>query len=254
MATRNLWSPTLALSVLLFGVMTAGGLAQECSQKTLNGRFGFVTQGTVLVTSPQLPLASVGVVTFDGEGNFTGTYSQSIGGATATGLKIEGTYQVHADCTLSATLSIPNVAHRVGVITGAGMQQEIHLIITDPNTVSSITYKKTPQGECSLRTLKGEYGLFGAGTFFAPGASLAAQVGVLTFDGAGSFFGDDTTNMAGTVTADSPFTGTYTVNSDCSASIVFNTVHGIVHEDGVITGAGEFQEFNGTLPMQARFS
>jgi hypothetical protein len=44
---------------------------------------------------------------------------------------------------------------------------------------------------------------------------------------------------------DAPFTGTYTVNRDCTASAVIDTVVGILHEDGVITGEGENKEWRG---------
>ena len=105
---------------------------RECSLRTLHGRYGIFVQGTVLAVPsvhPALPFVVSGIFTYDGEGNVSGTYNQSVGGGISTGAAA-GTYQVNPDCTYSAELTLPDnsVVHRVGTITGEGMLQEIHIL------------------------------------------------------------------------------------------------------------------------------
>jgi len=45
-----------------------------------------------------------------------------------------------------------------------------------------------------------------------------AEIGIVTFDGAGNFTGKDTYNVAGVV-ARGTLTGTYVVNADCTGSL-----------------------------------
>lgn len=76
------------------------------------------------------------------------------------------------------------------------------------------------QGGCSLASLKGNYGFTSAG-FSATSTHGTAQfpvaaVGVVTFDGAGNATGSFTASFNGKANPESPYTGTYTMNSDCS--------------------------------------
>jgi hypothetical protein len=227
---------------------------RECSLRTLHGRYGIFVQGTVLATSgpsahPAFPFVVSGVFTYDGEGNVSGTYNQSVGGGILTGQTADGTYQVNPDCTYSAQFGPPGgpFAHRVGTITGEGMQQEIHILYTDPPSVAFGTLKKIRERPCSLKTLKGAYALFGQGTIFppAPASPLAdATAGILTFDGEGNFSGEDTANINGT-SAPVTFTGTYAVTPDCAVSADIYTSNGRhLTEAGSITGEGEFKELH----------
>ena len=197
---------------------------------------------------PALPFVVSGIFTYDGEGNVSGTYNQSVGGGISTG-DGRGTYQVNPDCTYSAELTLPDgsVAHRVGTITGEGMLQEIHILYTDPPSVAFGTLKKIRERPCSLKTLKGPYALFGQGTIVppAPASPLAdATAGILTFDGEGNFSGEDTANINGT-SAPVTFTGTYVVTPDCAVSAdIYASSGRHLTEAGSITGEGEFKELH----------
>ncbi len=262
MFTRKPGWSSLLVAALFLGLTTVAtitaaqdrdsdpGRPRECSLKTLQGRFGYFAQGTVLAVPsvhPALPLVVSGIFTYDGEGNVSGTYNQSVGGGISTGLTAEGTYLVKSDCTYSAQLNTPNgVVHRVGTITGEGMRQEIHVLFTDPSSVAYATLKKTPEW-CSLETLKGAYALFGQGTILppAPASPLSdATAGRLTFDGEGNFSGDDTANINGTSTAVT-FYGTYAVTPECavSAHIIASNGH-VLDEEGSITGEGDSKEIH----------
>ncbi len=76
------------------------------------------------------------------------------------------------------------------------------------------------QSGCSLASLKGTYGFTSTG-LSANGTHGTAQfpadaVGVVTFDGAGNASGSFTASFNGKANPETPYTGTYTVNSDCS--------------------------------------
>ena len=175
----------------------------------------------------------------------------TVGGQITPGTA-EGTYQVNPDCTYSAELTLPNgsVAHRVGTITGEGMEQEIHILYTDPSSVAFGTLKKTPRGECSVKTLKGDYALFGEGLIFVSATSSVprATAGLLTFDGEGNFEGAATGNTNGGITQ-AGFTGTYTVTPDCEVSAEIDVTSGpntgvVIHEVGSVTGERESREIH----------
>jgi hypothetical protein len=96
------------------------------------------------------------------------------------------------------------------------------------------------QSGCSLSTLKGNYGFSDSG-FSATGTHGTAQfavaaVGVVTFDGAGNASGSYTASFNGKANADTPFTGIYTVNSDCSG--LLTSTDGADNFAFVIVGGG----------------
>lgn len=258
MVTRRICWSLLVVglgSSLLIGVMAAKA-SSNCSLATLNGTYGFIGQGTILAQLPGLPpppfpTAGSGIATYDGNGNFSVKATQSLNGAISTGTGT-GTYTVNPDCTYSDVLTVSGgpTFHEVGTITGQGIFQELHIIDIDPWFINVLTLKKTPSGRCSLATLKGGYALFGQG-MVVPGPPTppfpVAHSGIVGFDGKGSFSGGETSNSSG-VFVPSTFTGTYTVNPDCTVSAVINFSDGsVLHEAGTITGVGPFQEVHNII-------
>jgi hypothetical protein len=73
-------------------------------------------------------------------------------------------------------------------------------------------------GRCSLHTLKGDYGLIGSGVRgLGPGASESfATVSMVTYDGEGRFTAMGVSHGQTTGVRNSPATGTYYVNPDCT--------------------------------------
>ncbi len=103
---------------------------------------------------------------------------------------------------------------------------------------------------CSLATIRGNYVEFAQGTIlvqipgFPPPPVLFAEVGSLTADGAGNFSGKLTASVNGEI-ASVTYTGTYTVNPDCTYSDVVSLSSGLVaHDEGPISGGGAFQEIH----------
>ena len=174
MVTRKLARSLLLLGLLfpvLIGVTTVTASPGNCSLATLKGKYGSLEQGTVVVDlgapfpPPPWPVALTAIDTYDGKGNLSGTYWANFGGIPVSG-PFTGTYIVNPDCTYSDTITPEgeSPSHRVGTITGEGIDQELQTIYTDAWLVAFGTAKKTLPWGCSLRTLKGTYEVFGQGT------------------------------------------------------------------------------------------
>ena len=73
---------------------------------------------------------------------------------------------------------------------------------------------------CSVTTVQGTYSFVTTGTL--DGAPFAS-VGRVTFDGKGNSQGSGTISNNGVIFRDVPFTGTYTVNPDCTGSSTVST-------------------------------
>jgi hypothetical protein len=100
-------------------------------------------------------------------------------------------------------------------------------------------------GGCSVASLRGPYAVARQGTLVSsilglPAPAPYAEVALAHFDGAGAFSGKATVNIGGAVLNDTPFTGTYTVSSDCTGSLTVNASVGVtVHEAFIVIGGGQ---------------
>jgi hypothetical protein len=107
-------------------------------------------------------------------------------------------------------------------------------------------------GECSNRTLAGNWGYTITGTTFNNGPVLSgpfAAVGRQILDLKGNITGTQTANLNGNVFRQ-VLTGTYTVNSDCTgSSTVFLVPPGVTsHVDFVVVNGGTEMRIIGTDP------
>jgi hypothetical protein len=218
--------------------------APPCSLTTLKGSFGFHGNATVM-DSTGLQIFSTGLINFDGEGNLSGESTNSLNGWMNNSSTFTGIYTVNPDCTYSGqqTDETGTTLHFDGAISGSGMLQGSHFVLTDPGVVGSGSNNRISPGGCSLSTLKGSYALSGQGavTAFTPPA-LIAHTGIVTYDGKGNFVGHDTVTMNGTASLDT-FAGTYDISPNCTVTIeLISSGFGTIHELGRITGEGKSQE------------
>jgi len=103
----------IAVVLALMLLTIAPNLHAACSNESLHGTYGYFSQGFVSVTadiSPALflPQAQTGLVTFDGKGNSSGTYtinSTDPAGGVGRGT-FTGTYAINSDCTGMAEVLI----------------------------------------------------------------------------------------------------------------------------------------------------
>jgi hypothetical protein len=128
-------------SVFVLGIVSNVQAQAKCSDASLKGSFGVTSTGTIVGVGP---LAAVGVVTFDGEGNHTGFDDISINGTISRGT-FSGTYKVNPDCTGSDIENFEGgpTIQRNFVIVDNG--REIRFIVTNPgNAVTAVAKKQSP--------------------------------------------------------------------------------------------------------------
>jgi hypothetical protein len=119
--------------------------AQECSNVSLQGSFGYTSTGALLPVYAQHfagPFAEVGRQSFDGSGNTSASATLSANGNIQK-VTIQGTYTVNPDCTGSMMLHVSPLGvtvHVDFVIDSSGL--ELRAIGTDPGVVESRVYKK----------------------------------------------------------------------------------------------------------------
>ena len=115
---------------------------ESCSLETLKGGYGLTFHGLGTsgpVPAPIgafIPVAGVGTVTFDGNGNLSLSETVSFGGQVVP-LMTTGTYTVNPDCTGSLQTS---AAHVNFVIVHHG--KEIRAISTDQGHVATVNLEK----------------------------------------------------------------------------------------------------------------
>ena len=97
--------PAKAFAAISFFLLLATGLHAACTSATAAGTFGFTTTGTLILPTGPAPVAAVGVVSFDRDGNTTGSQDRSVGGVFAHETLI-GTLTVNRDCTISLVANV----------------------------------------------------------------------------------------------------------------------------------------------------
>lgn len=109
-----------------------------------------------------------------------------------------------------------------------------------------VVHAQDENSGCSLASLNGRYAIAGQGTVvaqlpgFPPPPAPQGEVAIVTLNGAGSFFGSATLNIGGLVLNSVAFTGSYTVNRDCTGTATVNTSLGLtLHNAIVVIGGGQ---------------
>lgn len=92
---------------------------------------------------------------------------------------------------------------------------------------------------CTNATLKGAYGFFVSATIL-PAGTPRSVLGVLTFDGKGTFTATLTFNTDGVISYPTD-TGPYKVNADCTGTLVTNGGTGTV-DIVIVDGGKEFYQ------------
>ncbi len=112
-----------------------------CTLATLTGSYGFATSSSFFSrtgTSRSLPSADVGVITFDGAGNFSISFTDSSNGVISQNITDTGTYAVNSDCTGTVTFTT-GVNFQTVIVSGG---KEILAIGTDPGSTIIVDVKK----------------------------------------------------------------------------------------------------------------
>jgi hypothetical protein len=94
----------------------------------------------------------------------------------------------------------------------------VMLSVLSVGSLLGLAVDSRAQGACSTTSLKGTFGLTCQGTF---GGEPAAEVGIATYDGKGNVSGRSTISVNGAITKGVEFSGTYTLQADCTGSATF---------------------------------
>lgn len=213
-------------SVFLLGA--AGLKAQSCTNATLTGTYGYLLEGNLVEEEEgedvYAPYADSGILTADGNGNFTGTGTESFTGTIEQGTTISGTYTVNSNCTGSATLnygsSIGTFNFSLVVLNGG---EGISFVDTDSGAIVSGAARQQ-QTNCILESLNGLYSFTIDGSYIDSEGGLdpLTDSGILTFNGTGGLSVFDTLSEAGTVTSNRSYSGSYHTHSNCTAQATFD--------------------------------
>jgi hypothetical protein len=132
----------LAVALFTCVLFTSSGTyaaAQGCSSKSLEGGYGFTVTGTNTALSLQFAIS--GRFVADGNGNFSGKATESVGGSVSQ-TPFTGRYEIQADCTGNALFQfssgITSLLSFVLVDNGA----EIYIMDQDDGTIETGTAKK----------------------------------------------------------------------------------------------------------------
>jgi len=238
---RSIMSAVVAVLLIILGLPRQAMSACANPNGTLNTTYGWLSDEGLLGGSngktPKIgdfvPFAQFGSLTFDGNGNVSGSHDTNLGGLLIPHVD-SGTYNVNSDCATGTIFLTSNGFMMSFVITSGG--QEIKYVSATTGGVNSGALRLVATTPCSVSTLSGySYGYAAHGLVIAGngngygrvgGYYPFADAGQISFQADGSLSGIDNVNFGGVVTPGLPIVGTYTVNVDCTGSTTM-TVGGV---------------------------
>ena len=240
----------LQVGVLVFvtSALAQSARAARFSEASLKGRYSYMlNKWTVDVGINQV--ANVGVMTFDGAGNMTGSATK-VGGGVAESGALSGTYTVNSNGTgmieVTSTLFNPPTIQLGFVLNSAAagvahgfqfMQTENHNNVVISGTA---LLQSTIPWTYNVASVRGSFSFLFNSWSADPGFDERGGIGILTFDGKGNLKGSFTSLDNGVYTP-LTFTGTYAVKADgsCSASLLLSN-GATVELAGALNSVGPF--------------
>jgi len=143
----------LSCLIILASLLVSSAPAQTCGgNSTLTGSYRFIANGIGCTTNaqqphpcPVFPLASVGIITFDGNGNLSGSDIHNVTGLSCS-RTFTGSYTVSSDCrgTLKQVYALPTCgpSSSVGDIVVAPDGRDILLMLPETAEVLTAEFKK----------------------------------------------------------------------------------------------------------------
>lgn len=205
---------TLLLSLAVFA-LCFGAWGQSCSNSSLTGAYGI---GALGADASGNSVALAGLLTADGNGNLKGTQTESVNGTISANVPISGTYSISSNCNGTAKLTPKGGATQHYNITVASQGTRFFTLETDTGSVLSLYGRSTEVASCPTNS-SGTFGFTASGGIVSVG--YFAGSGQITLDGAGHVSGVESSSVAGKINSNIPFTGTYTLNSNCTGKAAF---------------------------------
>ena len=129
--------------VVLPGVTTSHA---QCTTASLTGNYGVNFSGFTTASGNrrgnEVPWVLIGVVTFDGAGNVSISYSGAINGSVFTNQTGSGSYTVNFDCTGSLSFTAGDAAGTNANLVIIGGGSEVFGVITDAGSSATFDLKK----------------------------------------------------------------------------------------------------------------
>lgn len=230
----------MSIRVFLFtlGLASAGVYAQECSNASLTGAFGYTLSGSETNGEGKLVRSSqVGRIVFDGAGKYTGVAAISLGTKVEVA-EFSGEIAIGADCTATAKTGTGADATNLDMIVVNSGNDFSAVVRAGDATLVGVGTKVEGKGTCSLATLEGAYGYQGEGVATINGKSVStAEIGILTFDGKEGVTGAFSAIGGGQMNRQS-FTGSYALNDLCFGSAVYKVGDVDYQMNFMVTGGG----------------
>jgi uncharacterized protein (TIGR03437 family) len=238
---------TIIGTVLILDVLTGAVLGQVLSDTSLSGKYfvrhvQFTTDANNTVTHAR---SITGAMTFDGQGSYSFTGQQAIGTGTAANFAAKGTYSMDSSGAISLTnpqTAVLTVNGRYGTEAVIGSSTEaststFDLFVAIPAPPSTASYSNA---NLAVSYDVVDFELTGAST-----AQVRDSVGPVQFSGNGiieSFnaAGHGASIDGGAFQVQGSYTGTYSVDSDGSGTLVFQPPSSIPAASALV-GTGIFR-------------
>jgi len=219
------------VGILIFLVVAIALPAQAVTfnNASLKGSYSFLTNLWTANTSTN-QFAMVGVLTFDGAGNVSGSYTSISHDTVQTGT-LGGTYTVNSNGTGTITFTTGSTAQFAITLnsTAAGLAHGVQLLQTNDSNNEIISgtalLQATTAGTYSVASLKGNFAFQYNPRTVDGTLSEDGGIGIFSFDGKGNVKTSITNIFGGALFTNTGLTGTYTVNSDGSGSLVVVSKH-----------------------------
>jgi len=152
---RNIARTTLVIAALTAFTSTVvpSAYAQSCTDAVLNGSYAFTFSGwgtpppnMATEGKSSIPTGAVGVINFDGAGNWSTSFTYSHDGTITSAASVPGTYTVASNCT--GTMA--GVGDFAVVVLHDGA--EITGVETDKDSTTTIEARRQNATPCSTET------------------------------------------------------------------------------------------------------
>jgi hypothetical protein len=195
------------------GVLSGGADLQgsDFSTAAVNGPYVFSIAGLTNTGTQVQTIREIGRTVLNGSGAITsGAEDLNLGANFQENVNYTGTYTVQPNGRFTMQFAFSN--QNVNLVGWLSSTQSAVLMTTDSDLVETGTMR-LQTGSFSTATLNGNYGLAFAGPNFSTGFEVQLT-GATRFDGAGGIAGTEDFQTGGTLTANSPVSGGYSIDAN----------------------------------------